>query len=195
MRAMDLQRLCRALRDMGVDYILVGGMAVELAGYPTGTEDVDFAVTMRQFENAMQKLNRDSRFRNVESLGTIGGAQFFVGDRWIEVDFLNPKLFQGRKSGDRFMAYVKRYRSKTTSLGPVARPEVTWYMRLVTPDWEIYVQKIFRDVRAGVPERTLEGARSIARVLGAEDVLKPRVEKVRDFLVKAKPEAGSALRE
>ena len=164
---------------------MVGGMAVELAGYPTGTEDVDFAVMMRGFNRVMRGLKDHPRFRDVESLDTIGGAQFFTGDAWIDVDFLNPKLFRGNRSGTEFIRYVKRYRSKRTSLGPVARPEVTWYMRLVVRDWEIYVQKILRDVRAGVPEETLEAVLAIARALGVEDVLRPRVKKAKEFLSRA----------
>ncbi len=157
-------------------------MALELAGYPTGTEDVDFAVTMREFERVMKRLEDHSRFQDVESLGIIGGAQFFTGDRWIDVDFLNPRLFRGKRSGDRFIRYIKRYRSKKMSLGPVARHEVAWYMRIVVPDWEIYVQKILRDVRAGVPESTFKDALTIAGFLGVEDVVRPRVKKAREFL-------------
>lgn len=167
---------------MEVDYVLVGGMAVELAGYPTGTEDVDFAVTLRQFERVMQQVAHHPRFREVESLETIGGAQFFTGTGWIDVDFLNPTLFRGKKSGDRFLRYVKRYRSLKTSLGPVGLPEVTWYMRLVVPDWEIYVQKTLRDVRAGVPAETLKAVLAIAKVLGVEDMLRPRVRKTQEYL-------------
>lgn len=172
-----------------MDYVLVGGMAVELAGYPTGTEDVDFAVTMREYQRVMGMLADRPRFREVESLDTIGGAQFFTGTAWIDVDFLNPKLFRGKRSGDRFLRYVKRYRSVKTSLGPVARPEVAWYMRLVVPDWEIYVQKTLRDVRAGVPEETLKDVLAIARVLDVEEALRPRVEKTQEVLHMASSQA------
>lgn len=174
--------LCKVLRELDVDYVLVGGMAVELAGYPTGTEDVDFAVTMREFERVMEAIEDHPRFRDVEAQSTIGGAQFFTGDGWIIVDFLNPRLFRGNQSGDRFLRYVKRYRSEETSFGPVARPEVAWYMRLVVRDWEIYVQKILRDTRAGVPDDTLVAVLAIARILGVEDRIRPRVEKTRDFI-------------
>lgn len=182
MRREDLELLCKTLRELEVDYVLVGGMAVELAGFPTGTEDVDFAVTMREFERVMATLEGHPRFRDVESLYTIGGAQFFTGHSWIDVGFLNPRLFRGGKSGDEFIRYVRRYRSKTISLGPVARPEVAWYMRLIISDWEIYVQKILRDVLAGVPASTLDDALVIARVLGVEETLQPRVKKTREFL-------------
>ncbi len=181
-----METLCQELRSLEVDYVvLVGGMAVELAGYPTGTEDGDFAVTMREFRRVMRLLGDHPRFREVESLDTIGSAQFFTGTGWIDVGFLNPKLFRGRRSGDRFLQYVKRYRSVSTTLGPVARPEVAWYMRLVVPNWLIYVQKTLRDIRAGVPEETLEDVLAMARVLGVEDTIRPRVEKTRDVIAMA----------
>lgn len=185
MRQEELETLTAVLEQLGVDYVLVGGMAVELAGFPTGTEDVDFAVTMREFNRVLAQLNDDPRFREVESLGTMGGAQFFTGDRWLDVDFLNPKLFKGEKSGDGFIRYIKRYRSRRTSAGPVANPEVTWYMRLIVPDWAIYVQKILRDLRAGVPEETLRGALAVAQVLGVEETLRPRVGKTKEFIRRA----------
>lgn len=181
----ELETLTGVLEEIGADYVLVGGMAVELAGYPTGTEDVDFAVTMRDFGRVMKQLEDDPRFRDVENLGTIGGAQFFTGNRWMDVDFVNPKLFRGNKSGDAFIRYIRRYRSRKTPAGPVARPEVTMYMRLIGPDWAIYVQKILRDIRAGVPEDTLEGALAIARVFGVEEILRPRMRKTKDFILKA----------
>ncbi|MFQ5907656.1 MAG: hypothetical protein ACE5JE_02335 [Thermoplasmata archaeon] len=182
----ELEALAAVLRELGVDYVLVGGMAVELAGFSTGTEDVDFAVTMREFDRVLEELDRDARFRDVESLGTIGGAQFFTGARWLDVDFVNPKLFRGRKSGEDFIRYVKRYRSRDTLVGPVAHPAVTWYMRLIVPDWQVYVQKILRDIRAGVPEEILETALVIGKVLGVGEVLRPRVKKTRDFLLRTR---------
>ncbi len=184
MRQEELEALAAVLQELGVDYVLVGGMAVELAGFPTGTEDVDFAVTMGDFDRVLEELERNPRFRDVESLGTIGGAQFFTGDRWLDVDFVNPTLFQGKKSGDAFIRYVKRYRSRQTSAGPVAHPAVTWYMRLIIPDWQIYVQKILRDIRAGVPEEILETALAIGKVLGVGELLRPRVEKTKEFVLR-----------
>lgn len=182
----ELEALAAVLHEMDVNYVLVGGMAVELAGYRTGTEDVDFAVTMHDFDRVLEEVERDSRFRDVESLGTIGGAQFFTGDRWLDVDFINPQLFRGTKSGEDFIRYVKRYRSRQTRAGPVAHPAVTWYMRLVVPDWLVYVQKILRDVRAGVPEEVLEAALAIGKVLGVDELLRPRVRKTREFLLRTR---------
>ncbi len=58
-------------------------------------------------------------------------------------------------------------------------------MRLVVPNWLIYVQKTLRDIRAGVPEETLEDVLAMARVLGVEDTIRPRVEKTRDVIAMA----------
>lgn len=182
MRREDLRDLCTHLMELRVNYVLVGGAAVELAGFPIGTEDADFAVTLREYGATLRKLQDDPRFRDVEDLRTIGGAQFFTGTSWIEVEFLNPILFRGRRSDRYFIDYVRRYRSRSTEFGPVAMPEVAWYMRLVVPDWEVYVQKIVRDVRAGVPVEILEGAIAVARAVGAAGTIAPRVDKVRATL-------------
>lgn len=181
----ELEALSAVLRDLGIEYVLVGGMAVELAGFPTGTEDVDFAVTMRDFGRVLKQLDDDPRFRGVEDLGTIGGAQFFTGERWMDVEFVNPTLFQGKRSGNDFVRYIKRYRSRITPGGPVAHPTVTMYMRLIIPDWEIYVQKILRDLRAGVPDEVLDGALTVAKVFGVEEIIRPRLKKTKDFIIRA----------
>lgn len=177
----DVEELCRYLRELRIDYVLVGGMAIELTGYPTGTEDVGFALTLRQFSSTMKKLSTDKRFRQVEEFDTIGGAQFFTGRRWVDVDFIGPKLFRGKKSDEFFITYIKKYRSASTDLGPVAAPEVAWYMRLAISDWEIYVQKILRDLRAGVPQAKLDDVLEVARVLGTAEILEPRVAKTREI--------------
>ncbi len=180
MNRSDVEELCRYLQKLRVDYVLVGGMAIELGGYPTGTEDVDFALTLSQFSSTLRKLSEDNRFRQVEELNTIGGAQFYTGRRWIDVDFINPKLFRGKRSDTFFISYLKRYRSASTDLGHVAAPEVTWYMRLAISDWEIYVQKILRDLRAGVPEDKLDDVLEIAKILGTASLVEPRIQKARE---------------
>jgi hypothetical protein len=182
MNRRDVEELCRHLQNLGVDFVLVGGMAIELRGYQTGTEDVGFALTLRQYSSTMRKLSTDRRFRELDDSGTIGGAQFFTGHSWVDVDFINPRLFRGKKTDDFFITYLKKYRSSSTDLGPVAAPEVAWYMRLAIPDWEIYVQKILRDVRAGVPEAKLDDVMEIAGVLGTAELLEPRVSKTRETI-------------
>lgn len=40
----DLIKVCKALNENGVKYILIGGFAVILNGYVRGTKDIDFLV-------------------------------------------------------------------------------------------------------------------------------------------------------
>ena len=120
--------------------------------------------------------------RNVEDVGTMAGSEFRVGTRWVDVEFINPRLFSGRSPPDEFFDYVKRHRSERTDVGPCATPAVVWYMRLAVPDWEIYVQKILRDARAGVPEATLDDALAIADRFGVRAVLEPRALRAREMI-------------
>ncbi|MEK6987385.1 MAG: hypothetical protein AABX97_04710, partial [Candidatus Thermoplasmatota archaeon] len=61
-------------------------------------------------------------------------------------------------------------------------PEVVWYMRLAIGDWEVYVQKILRDVRTGVPPSLLDKVLDIARHFDVLEVLRPRVEQARTMV-------------
>jgi predicted nucleotidyltransferase len=38
----SLKKTCKLLNDHGVDYLLIGGVAVGFHGYPRGTADIDF---------------------------------------------------------------------------------------------------------------------------------------------------------
>lgn len=40
----DLIAVCQALNDAKVDYVLIGGLAVGLHGFPRATKDIDFLV-------------------------------------------------------------------------------------------------------------------------------------------------------
>lgn len=40
----DLVRLCKALNEAGVNYVVIGGFAVAHHGYPRGTGDIDLLV-------------------------------------------------------------------------------------------------------------------------------------------------------
>ena len=46
---LSLKELCAFLGEEGIDYILVGGLAVGLWGTPRATVDVDFLVSSRRF--------------------------------------------------------------------------------------------------------------------------------------------------
>ena len=136
-------------------------------------------IPLRDYPEVLRKLEAHPRVRNVEDVGTMAGCEFRVGTHWTDVEFINPKLFSGRKPPDEFVRYVARYRSEETDLGRVANPEVVWYMRLAVPDWVIYIQKILRDVRAGVPPALLDKVLEIAEYFGNREEIEPRVREAR----------------
>ena len=174
----DLPVICKELRAAGIDYIVVGGAALERR-YPIGTGDVDVVIALRDYPAVLRKLEAHPGVRNVEDVGTMAGCEFRVGTHWTDVEFINPKLFSGRKPPDEFVRYVARYRSEETDLGRVANAEVVWYMRLAIPDWVIYIQKILRDVRAGVPPSLLDKVLEIAKYFGNREEIEPRVREAR----------------
>ncbi len=174
----DLPRVCRELDRMGIAYVVVGGASIERR-YPIGTGDIDVAVALQDYPGVLERLRASPRFRNVEDVGTMAGSEFRIGTRWVDVEFINPKLFAGRRRPDAFLDYVRRHRSERTEVATFAAPEVVWYMRLAIPDWVVYVQKILRAVRAGVPPELLGKVLDVARHFGNEAMLGPRVAEAR----------------
>lgn len=177
----DLRAVCLELRKAGIDYVVVGGTAIE-RHHRIGTLDLDFAVALKDYPRVLEKLAAHPRFRDLEDGGTMAGCKFLVGTRWVDVEFINPKLFRGKRPPDHFIDYVRRYRSERTDFGPCATPGVVWYMRLAVPDWQIYVQKILRDLRAGVPEKTLDEALTIAEHFEIRELIEPRVRQAREMI-------------
>lgn len=174
----DLPAVCRELDRLEIAYIVVGGASLERT-YPIGTGDIDVAVTLQDYPRVLETLRADPRFRNIEDVGTIAGSEFRIGTRWVDVEFINPRLFAGKRRPDEFIDYVRRHRSKRTEIATFAAPEIVWYMRLAIPDWEIYVQKILRDVRAGVPSGLLDKVLDVARHFDNLETLAPRVAEAR----------------
>lgn len=181
----DLREVCLELKKAGIDYVVVGGAAIE-RNYRIGTLDIDVAVALKDYENVLKKLAAHPRVRELDDVGTMAGCKFRVGTRWVDVEFINPKLFSGKLPPDHFIDYIKRHRSEQTEFGPCVTPGVVWYMRLAIPDWLTYVQKILRDFRAGVPEETLDDALAIAKHFGIREVIEPRVRQARDMIELAK---------
>jgi len=181
----DLKEVCHEFRKAGIDYVVVGGAAIE-RHYSIGTLDIDVAIALRDYKIVLEKLAAHPRVRELDDVGTMAGCKFRVGTRWIDVEVINPKLFSGKLPPDHFIDYVKRHRSEQTEVGPCATAGVVWYMRLAIPDWQIYVQKILRDFKAGVPEDTLDEALEIAEHFGIREVIEPRVRQGRDMIELAK---------
>ncbi len=109
-------------------------------------------------------------------------SEFMFENAWRTVEFLDPSYFSGEKTADEFIDYVKRYRCTKRDVGYVAHPEVVFFMRLAIADWEIYVQKILRDIRVGLPASLLDDVMEMAGTLGIREKMKPRVEYTREIV-------------
>lgn len=175
-----LKTVCEELQEMEVDYVIVGGSALVERDKPIGTSDVDFAIAPEDFDEITEKLKENPRFQRTEKMDPMISVEFQVNGAWRTVEFLNPKYFSGEKTPEEFIDYLKNYRSRKTSKGYVVDPEIVWYMRLVISDWEIYIQKILRDVRAGMDPTLLDKVLEVAEALGEKEKLEPRVKKTKE---------------
>lgn len=176
-----LKEVGRELKDIGVDYIIVGE-AIENEGWEIGTYDLDFVLTAKGFSEIESKLKDSSDFRVIDRVKTMIESEFMFENTWRTVEFIDPGYFSGEKTPDGFMDYVKRYRSVKKNIGHVANPEVVFFMRLMIQDWEIYIQKILRDIRAGLPLTLLDDVIDISKTLGVEEKMNPRVEYTKEII-------------
>lgn len=177
-----LKEVCEELKQIDIDYIVVGGSAIENEGYSIGTTDLDFVLTPKGFDRVEKRLENSSRFKIRDKIKTMLETGFMFENTWQTVEFIDPATFSGDKGPDDFIDYVKRYRSIKKEIGHVAKPEVVFYMRLMIVDWEIYIQKILRDIRAGIPEEVLDDVIEISKNLDVKDKIKPRVKKTKKII-------------
>ncbi|MFO7990940.1 MAG: hypothetical protein R6U61_01440 [Thermoplasmata archaeon] len=177
-----LEEVCGELKDIDVDYIVVGGSAIESRGWDIGTEDLDFVLTAKGFSDLEIKLKGSPRFKVIDRIKTMVETEFMHENTWRTVEFIDPRYFSGKKTADEFVDYVKRYRSTKEKIGHVADPEVVFFMRLMVGDWEIYVQKILRDIRAGLPVELLDDVVEISDTLGVKEKMEPRVEYTKEII-------------
>lgn len=177
-----LREVCEELKHMDMDFIVVGGSALVNEGYDISTSDLDFVLTPKHFDEIEKKLEESSRFSVKDRIQTMIESEFMFENSWRTVEFIDPDYFSGDKPPDGFIDYVKRYRSVKKDIGYVAKPEVVFYMRLMVADWEIYIQKILRDVRSGLPISLLDEVSRISKTLKVEDKMEPRVKKTKEII-------------
>ncbi|MCI4368551.1 MAG: hypothetical protein L3K09_03180, partial [Thermoplasmata archaeon] len=105
MNADDIELIAERLRKLGVEFVVVGGPALERR-FGVGTGDVDLLVAVGDFdalEHAFEDRNDVAPF---EPSGTIGSTRILVRSGWVEVEFIVGTPFSGAQSGDAFVAYV-----------------------------------------------------------------------------------------
>jgi hypothetical protein len=180
-KADEIEAIAEKLRHLGIVFVVVGGSALERE-YAVGTGDVDLLVAVGDFDS-LEEAFRDRRdIAPFEPTGTIGSTKIIVASGWVEVEFIVGSPFSGDQRGDAFVRYVREYRSDPRGSVRWARPEIVWYMRLCTEDWRMYVTKIRRDVRAGVPESTFDRVLDVAEHFHIAKKIGSRVDEARGAL-------------
>ncbi|OGW39589.1 MAG: hypothetical protein A2Y97_12000 [Nitrospirae bacterium RBG_13_39_12] len=91
----SLKELCSFLEDQGIEYMLIGGLAVGIWGEPRATVDIDFlvAIGLDDFDTLKHKLIKSSRFVFIHDKPMVFGKITFLrttlrSNTDISVDFL-----------------------------------------------------------------------------------------------------------
>lgn len=178
----QVYQVARWLDSLGIRYIVVGGSAIERIA-AVGTKDVDVLIAISDWGTIDQVLEHRREAAPLEPMsGSIRGTVVHLGTERLDVEFLSGEPFAGSRSGDDFLRYVRQHRSVLDEGVRYANPDVVWYMRLSTDDWQQYVEKIRLDVRSGVPLRTLESVVKIGDYFGRGERMLERTSFVRRTL-------------
>lgn len=85
-----LRNICRRLDDLGIDYAVVGGMAMFLHGFRRFTEDVDLLVTAENLQRVHDELEGRGYVRPFEKSKNLRDSETRV-----KIDFLVTGQFPG----------------------------------------------------------------------------------------------------
>jgi hypothetical protein len=169
----------RRLAKEGFRPILIGGLAMEAAGFG-GTKDADALLRVEEFDGI--EFLHTGGFRVISAAGWVtNGVLTLPNGTQIPFDVLHPSKFVGRNhSGEEFFDFVART-AKKTSYGLVATPGVVYYTRLLVdgPHGELYLERIRRDMDGGAPLTWLTAATRIARRFGTSMKVRPKVARIR----------------
>jgi hypothetical protein len=171
-------KVLRRLAKEGYRSILVGGLAIEEAGFG-GTKDVDALVRAEQFDGLEFLKGEGLLIRT--ATGTITSGELKLSDgTTIPFDLLNPAWYVGAgHTGEEFFAFVART-AKRKSYGLVANPGVVYYTRLLVggPHGEAYLERMRRDLDAGAPPSWVNDALEIAARFGTVTKIRRKVQRV-----------------
>jgi hypothetical protein len=176
----EAREFAQILRRNGVEFVFVGGVAIGQR-FPSATQDFDVMVLPNGYARAVELIDRDpSVVAMSRGPAEMPGGHVLVRGTLVRFDLLDPAAYSGVRSGEDFYGFVLRYRSDLMELGRVARPEVIWYMRLVIDQWEVYVSKILRDLRAGAPWSIVAKVDRIAHRFGVQQRIRDRLVHLRE---------------
>jgi hypothetical protein len=164
---------------IGVPFIVVGGGAIAQE-VRVATKDVDVLINRKNWEEIDSAIENHPEAAPLEPFsGTIRGTVVRIGEWQYDVEFISGEPFSGRYPAERFVRFVREHGSAEYDGIRYARPAVVFYMRLVTEDWQVHVDAIERDVRAGVSRSTLDRALRIAERFGTQKLVRERLAYVR----------------
>ena len=180
--AEDAREFVRLLEEKGYHPILIGGLAILIAGYGA-TKNVD--VLVREAEYAGAEFLEGEGIEVFSNTGNFTNGRLTLSSgRTVAFDVLNPTRFVGSGHlGEEFFRFVQEEASTDTRYGRVALPSVVFYTRLLVPGphGEAYVERIARDLDEGVPEQTLTDATQIAHRFGTEKSVRAKVAHLREI--------------
>jgi hypothetical protein len=170
----DAVEVMRRLEAEGCRPILIGGLAIEVAGYG-GTKDVDILLPSAEYGRA--EFLRSEGLTVLSNTGNFtNGYLHLSSGRTVVWDVLNPDLF----GGEPFYEFVRSRGSKAWAVGRVASPAVVYYTRLLVKGdhGRRYMLRIRRDLDEGAPDSWVRGTLAIAKRFGAEATVRPKVDAI-----------------
>ena len=174
-----LAEVCAELDRLQIQFVVVGGVAIEEEGFGIGTQDVDVLVGAEEYGPALAKLRDSPMVKWAEDAEHMATVVFIVNGQTVDVDVIDPTIFSGEgEDADAFIRYVRREASVTVDGVRYAKAPVIWYMRLTCPDWQVYAQKIRRDIAFGVPAKYMRDVLMIAERFGVADEVRGRSQTV-----------------
>jgi hypothetical protein len=195
-----VRRVLNRFEREGYDPIVVGGIAVLIAGYGA-TKDIDLIVASPKFDAIEYDFREDIEMEIISVTGGwVANGRFYPqkdrpGGAYVTFDVLNPDRFVGKSfSGKSFFEYVRAEASTRTTNGRIAKPPVVYYTRLLVPGphGEQYLLRIIRDLDEGAPTKWLDEARDIAIRFGTEEKVQERLRQIEAILNSADPHSTSA---
>jgi hypothetical protein len=162
--------------QIGVPFVVVGGSAIASVA-AVGTKDVDVLVDRRDIQRVERALDSRTDATPLDpASGTIRGTSVSIGSLAIDLEFIvTARLFSGDHAPEEFGVYVRERGSELRGGVRFAVPAVVFYMRFCTDEWKLYLTSIERDLRAGIPRSTLQGAVQIAELFGVGPKIAGRV--------------------
>ncbi len=165
------------LQKEGYRPILVGGLAIEVAGYG-GTKDVGVMVPEAQFGTTDSLAGEGLLIHSMTGGWVTNGHLTLADGTEVPFDILNPAKYVGTgHTGEEFYVWVEKHGSRRTRYGRVAKPSVVYYTRLLVsgPHGEAYLERIRRDLNNDAPRSWLDGSLAIARRFGTEDRVRKQI--------------------